>query len=79
MLELINVTKRFGGLLAVNDLSFTVEAGGQSNVWVQVLPPPTFISGRAQSIYVLFGNRGTVDAYGVPVETLIRTDVPCRA
>jgi ABC-type branched-subunit amino acid transport system ATPase component len=27
MLELINVTKRFGGLLAVNDLSFTVRQG----------------------------------------------------
>jgi len=47
--------------------AFTVEAGGQSDVWVEVLPPPAFQTGRVQSIYVRFGNRGTVDAYGVPV------------
>ncbi|MEO6026645.1 MAG: right-handed parallel beta-helix repeat-containing protein, partial [Candidatus Binatia bacterium] len=47
--------------------AFTVEAGGGSDLWVELLTPRNFQSGRVQSIYVLFGNRGTVDAYGVPL------------
>ena len=47
--------------------AFTVVAGGGPDVWVQRLTPSGFQSDRMQSIYVLVGNRGTVDAYGVPL------------
>ncbi len=47
--------------------AFTVDAGGQSDVWVELLTPVAFQNGRVQSIHVLVGNRGTVDAYGVPL------------
>ncbi len=46
--------------------AFTVEAGGGADLWVELLTPGGFQAGRVQSIYVLVGNRGTVDAYGVP-------------
>ncbi len=47
--------------------AFTVVAGGQSDLWVDLVLPGGFQNGRVQSIYVTFGNRGTVDAYGVPL------------
>jgi len=47
--------------------AFTVETGGAAEVWSTLVLPRTFIAGRTQSIYVMFGNRGTVDAYGVPL------------
>jgi CSLREA domain-containing protein len=46
--------------------AFTVVAGGGSDLWVELLTPSGFQAGRMQSIYVLVGNRGTVDAVGVP-------------
>ncbi len=47
--------------------AFTVVAGGGSDLWVQTMTPSGFQAGRAQSIHVIVGNRGTVDAYGVPL------------
>ncbi len=55
--------------------AFTVEAGGQPDVWVKLLVPPAFNTGRVQSIFVYFGNRGTVDAYGVPLWTAFSDDL----
>ncbi len=46
--------------------AFTVVAGGGADLWVELLTPSGFHAGRVQSIYVLVGNRGTVDAVGVP-------------
>ena len=47
--------------------AFTVETGGSPDLWVNLLLPRGFSGGYYQSIYVVFGNRGTVDAYGVPL------------
>lgn len=47
--------------------AFTVEAGGTAELWSSLVLPRSFIAGRTQSIYVVFGNRGTIDAYGVPL------------
>ena len=38
-----------------------------ADLWATILLPRAFLAGRFQSIYVIFGNRGTVDAYGVPL------------
>ncbi len=47
--------------------AFTVEAGGGADLWSELILPRVFTAGRYNSIYVVVGNRGTVDAYGVPV------------
>jgi CSLREA domain-containing protein len=47
--------------------AFTVEVGGGADLWVDLVLPRSFVRGRTQSIYVAYGNRGTVDAYGVPI------------
>ncbi|MDZ4684367.1 MAG: choice-of-anchor Q domain-containing protein, partial [Planctomycetaceae bacterium] len=47
--------------------AFTVEAGGGADLWVELVLPRGIFAGRTQSIYLAFGNRGTVDAYGVPL------------
>jgi len=47
--------------------AFTIEAGGTSDLWVSILMPRRFIAGRFRTMHVVFGNRGTVDAYGVPI------------
>jgi hypothetical protein len=47
--------------------AFTVEAGGGADLWADIVLPRAIFVARTQSIYVAFGNRGTVDAYGVPL------------
>ncbi|MEO6028015.1 MAG: choice-of-anchor Q domain-containing protein, partial [Candidatus Binatia bacterium] len=47
--------------------AFTVVAGGEPDVWVELVTPRGFQGDRVQSIHVLVGNRGSVDAYGVPL------------
>jgi len=47
--------------------AFTVVVGGGADLWVDVVVPRAIFPGRTQSIYLTFGNRGTVDAYGVPL------------
>ena len=47
--------------------AFTIAAGGGADLWATILLPRGFLQGRFQSIYVIYGNRGTVDAYGVPL------------
>ena len=47
--------------------AFTVVAGGGADLWVERVLPRGIFANRTQTILVVFGNRGTVDAYGVPL------------
>lgn len=56
-----------GAAVATLADAFTVVAGGEPDLWVDVQTPIGFQTGRLQSIYVVVGNRGSVDAFGVPL------------
>ena len=47
--------------------AFTVEAGGGADIWAELVLPRWFVTGRTQTIYLRFGNRGNVDARAVPL------------
>jgi hypothetical protein len=44
--------------------AFTVEQGGSPQSWVNIIAPSKYRAGRDVSFYVLYGNRGNVDALG---------------
>lgn len=46
---------------------FTVEEGGMAQIWVDIVGREAIRPGRAQTYYILYGNRGNVDAVGVPL------------
>ena len=47
--------------------AFTIEAGGASDLWAAIVMPRAFIAGRFRTMYIQFGNRGSVDAHAVPI------------
>jgi hypothetical protein len=47
--------------------AFTVEAGGQSHVWVDIIGRANIRPGLPQRYYILYGNSGNAEAYGVPL------------
>lgn len=46
---------------------FTIDSGGQPDVWVDILGRPIIRTGRQYTYTILYGNRGNVDAGGVPI------------
>jgi len=55
------------GAVATLPDGFTVEAGGQPDLWIDLQTPTAFQSSRVQSVWVFYGNRGTVDALATPI------------
>ncbi|MCA1686799.1 MAG: hypothetical protein LC745_12690, partial [Planctomycetia bacterium] len=47
--------------------AFTVEAGGDPNVWADVLGRASVRAGQSQRYTILYGNRGNVDAIATPL------------
>jgi uncharacterized repeat protein (TIGR01451 family) len=47
--------------------AFTVLAGGEADVWVEVIGRTRIRIGREQTFIVNYGNRGNVDAHAVPL------------
>jgi hypothetical protein len=47
--------------------AFTIEPGGAVAPWVDILGPARIRLGREQTFTILYGNRGNIDADGVPV------------
>lgn len=47
--------------------AFTVTAGGAPVLWADPVMRRQFRRGRLTTVQVVYGNRGTVDAYGVPL------------
>jgi len=47
--------------------AFTVDASGLADVWAESGGPPLVRPGSTPTFYVLFGNRGNVDALDVPI------------
>ncbi len=52
---------------AMRVAAFTVEAGGEPFVWVDILGREGMRPGQPQTYYIYYGNRGNVDAYQVPL------------
>ncbi len=46
---------------------FTIQAGTEPQVWVNVVGLGLIVPGRPQTLTVFYGNRGNVDAVGVPL------------
>ncbi len=46
---------------------FRVEQGGAPQIWVDIIGRDRVRIGRAQTFYVSYGNRGNIDAAGVPL------------
>lgn len=69
------VVQNPGGASATLAQAFTVEAGGGPELWVAVTGRSFVRSLRAASIVVQVGNRGNVDAVGVPVSLSFPDDV----
>ena len=55
------------GTKTVEPSAFFVESGGAPDVWVEILSREVIRVGRETQIIVQYGNRGTVDAAGVPL------------
>ena len=66
------VTNADGGT-ASDAQAFTVEKGGSPNMWVDIVGLPNMRGGSSQSYYVVYGNRGTVDATGIVVRSKYKT------
>ena len=47
--------------------AFTIEAGGASDLFADLIGRTRILRGRDTTFYILFGNRGAVDAYGANV------------
>lgn len=47
--------------------AFTVEAGGEPELWVDIVASQAVRLGRPQVFTVVYGNRGNIDAYAVPL------------
>jgi len=47
--------------------AFTIEASGRHDVWVDIIGRSRILRGRETKFYVIYGNRGNVDAFFVPV------------
>jgi len=56
-----------GGQPATLSSAVTIEAGGEPELWLQLVGRDTIRAGRRQTFNVAFGNKGNVDAVGVPL------------
>jgi hypothetical protein len=52
---------------ATRAAAFTVEAGGEPYVWVDIIGRGEMRPGQPQTYYIFYGNRGNVDGYKVPL------------
>jgi hypothetical protein len=68
------VTNVDGGV-ATDAQTFTVETGGSPNMWVDIVGLPNIRGGSSQSYYVVYGNRGNVDATGIVVSVEVQNSV----
>jgi len=56
-----------GGTTVTVPLPFTIDQGGAPNVWMNVVGFANLRAGRPQEYFILYGNRGDVDAFFTPV------------
>jgi hypothetical protein len=63
------------GTSATLPQAFTIEEGREPQLWVDVVGPSVIRIGRATRFFILFGNRGNVDALAVPLELGISANV----
>jgi hypothetical protein len=68
------VTNPDGGT-ATDAQAFMVQAGGSPNMWVDIVGLPNMHGGSSQSYYVVYGNRGNVDATGIVVSVEVQSSV----
>jgi hypothetical protein len=68
------VTNADGGI-ATDAQTFMVETGGSPNMWVDIVGLPNMRGGSSQSYYVVYGNRGNVDATAIVVSVEVQNAV----
>jgi CSLREA domain-containing protein len=56
--------------------AFQIDAGGSANVWAEVGGPAIIRPGTPTTYWVVFGNRGNVDALDVPVTLAVPNTIP---
>ncbi len=61
------VVKNADGTSFTKQGGFTVENGGQSTIWANIVGRPKIRTGTPSTFSIVYGNSGNVDAYGVPV------------
>ncbi len=61
------VVKNADGTSFTRKGGFTVENGGQSTIWANIVGRPKIRTGSPSTFSIVYGNSGNVDAYGVPV------------
>jgi hypothetical protein len=47
--------------------AFKVESKGEASLWVDIVGRSTIRTGRVQTFYIRYGNKGTVNAVGIPL------------
>lgn len=60
-----------GGTTPVLSAAFTIELGTSPQLWVDIVVPQAIGNGINNVMNVVVGNRGNVDAFGVPVWLLV--------
>jgi hypothetical protein len=63
------------GTSATLPQAFTIEEGREPQLWVDVVGPQLIRLGRPARFYIVFGNRGNVDALAVPLELGVSANV----
>ena len=61
------VVRTSGGLIRSAPGGFTIDAGGESNVWVQVLSRSLVLANSPSRYVLMYGNSGNTDATMVPI------------
>lgn len=63
------------GTAAVLPGALTVDSGGSAHVWAQAVGPSPVRPGTSHTFYLVFGNRGNIDALDVPVTLAMPTEI----
>jgi trimeric autotransporter adhesin len=58
--------------------AFTVDAGGAPQLWADLVIPRGYRVGMPTTFFLIYGNRGNVDAFGVPLGLSVPTSFPFR-
>jgi CSLREA domain-containing protein len=56
--------------------AFTIDPPGSANTYVQVVGPSVVRPNTSATFFLIYGNRGNVDAYAVPVDLDVPTNLP---
>ncbi len=64
------------GITATLPGAFGVDSGGSAQVWAEAVGPSVVRPGTSPVFYVMFGNRGNIDALDVPITLDVPMGIP---